>query len=196
MSRTVEMLSIRRFLSTLAIGAWVATVASAQSTGSTDHVLPADTAVRTGVLPNGLRYYVRHNGWPAHRAELRLVVNAGSVLEDDDQRGLAHFLEHVAFDGTTHFPKHALIHYLQSAGMTFGADVNAHTSFDETVYQLTVPTDSAAVLGQGLQILEDWAHNLTFDSAEIDRERRVVIEEWRLGRGAGARIGARADSAV
>src|ERR1700739_2458336 len=108
------MLSIRNFLSTVATGALVATVASAQRSGNTDQVLPDGTAVRTGVLRNGLRYYVRHNGWPAHRAELRLVVNAGSVLEDDDQRGLAHFVEHAAFDGTTHFPKHALIHYLQS----------------------------------------------------------------------------------
>ena len=150
--------------------------------------IPTDPAVITGRLPNGLTYYVRVNRKPEKRAELRLVVNAGSVLEDGTQRGLAHLVEHMAFDGTTHFPRQRLIGYLESTGVRFGADLNAETGFDETVYQLTVPTDSAALLETGIRILGDWAHGVTFDPHELDRERHVVIEEWRLGRGAGQRI--------
>jgi zinc protease len=147
-----------------------------------------DPAVTTGRLPNGLRYVVRRNARPAHRAELRLVVNAGSVLEDDDQLGLAHFAEHMAFNGTRNFAKQELVDFLERIGMRFGADLNAGTSFDETVYQLLVPTDSAGLLEQGIQILEDWAHGVAFDSTEIEKERGVVIEEWRLGQGAGNRM--------
>ncbi|HEX6927052.1 MAG TPA: insulinase family protein [Longimicrobiaceae bacterium] len=150
--------------------------------------LPADTSVRIGELENGLRYYIRENHEPRARAELRLVVNAGSVLEAEDQRGVAHFVEHMAFNGTTNFEKQALVDYLEHIGMRFGPDVNAYTSFDETVYLLTVPTDSAGVLDTGLQILEDWATGISFDSLEVEKERGVVIEEWRLGRGAGSRM--------
>ncbi len=150
--------------------------------------LPVDPAVTTGVFDNGLRYYIRANSRPENRAELRLVVNAGSVLEDDDQLGLAHFVEHMAFNGTRNYPKQELIEYLEHIGMRFGADINAYTDFDETVYILTVPTDSTAVFQQAFQILEDWAHQVSFDDAEIDLERGVVIEEWRLGRGASARM--------
>lgn len=150
--------------------------------------LPVDTAVTVGKLPNGIRYYIRVNHEPRHRAELRLVVNVGSILEDSTQRGIAHFVEHMAFNGTTHFARQELVDYLESTGVRFGADLNASTGFDETVYQLTVPTDSAGLLARGVQVLEDWAHGLTFDPAEIDRERGVVIEEWRRGRGAAQRI--------
>ena len=150
--------------------------------------LPLDPAVVTGTLPNGLRYYIRKNSRPAHRAELRLVVNAGSILEADDQRGLAHFVEHMAFNGTSHFKKQALVDYIESIGMRFGADLNASTSFDETIYQLQVPTDTLRLLDTGLQILEDWARGVTFDTTEIRKERGVVIEEWRLGQGAGNRM--------
>ncbi|MCH6547759.1 MAG: insulinase family protein, partial [Gemmatimonadetes bacterium] len=122
------------------------------------------------------------------RAELRLVVNAGSILEDDDQRGLAHFVEHMAFNGTHNFPKQELVEYLERIGMRFGPDINAYTTFDETVYMLTVPTDTAEVFERAFQILEDWAHQVSFDDGEIDLERGVVIEEWRLGRGAAARM--------
>ncbi len=153
-----------------------------------DAPLPVDSSVTVGMLPNGLRYYIRVNHEPRHRAELRLVVNAGSILEDSAQRGVAHFVEHMAFNGTTHFARQELVDYLESTGVRFGADLNAHTSFDETVYQLTVPTDSAGLLSRGIQVLEDWAHGLTFDSSEVDRERGVVIEEWRRGRGASQRI--------
>jgi zinc protease len=153
-----------------------------------DQRLPQDPQVRIGTLENGLRYYIRPNNEPRNRAELRLVVNAGSVLEDDDQRGLAHFVEHMAFNGTRRFPKQALVDYLEGVGMRFGPDVNAYTSFDETVYQLTLPTDSAGVLETGFAVLEDWAHGVLFDSAEVRKERGVVVEEWRLGQGAGARL--------
>ena len=150
--------------------------------------LPVDPAVTIGVFDNGLRYYIRANSRPENRAELRLVVNAGSVLEDDDQLGLAHFVEHMAFNGTRNYPKQELTEYLEHIGMRFGPDINAYTDFDETVYILTVPTDSTAVFQQAFQILEDWAHQVSFDDAEIDLERGVVIEEWRLGRGASARM--------
>jgi zinc protease len=150
--------------------------------------LPIDPAVTVGRLDNGLRYFVRRNGRPEQRAELRLVVNAGSVLEDEDQLGLAHFLEHMAFNGTENFEKQELIDYLQFIGMRFGADVNAYTGFDQTVYMLTVPTDSAEIVETAFQILEDWAHGIAFDSVEVEKERGVVLEEWRLGQGAWARI--------
>jgi len=151
-------------------------------------VVPSDKSVIHGVLPNGLHYYVKKNNYPAHRAELRLVINAGSILEDEKERGLAHVLEHMAFDGSAHFPKHALWDYLERVGLSPGADLNAETSFDETTYKLTVPTDSAAILAQGITALEDIAHTLALDSSEFARERPVVIEEWRLGQGAGQRM--------
>jgi zinc protease len=150
--------------------------------------LPHDPHVVMGQLPNGLRYFIRENRRPEKRAELRLVVNAGSILEDEKQLGLAHFVEHMAFNGTRSFARQELVGYLESIGMRFGADLNAYTSFDETVYMLQVPTDSAGPLETGVQILEEWAHAVAFDPAEIDRERGVVVEEWRLGQGAGERL--------
>src|SRR3954466_4302957 len=120
--------------------------------------VPVDPQITVGRLPNGMRYYVRANHQPAARAELRLVVNAGSVLEDDDQRGLAHFVEHMSFNGTLNFPGQDVAAFIQALGMRFGAHVNAHTSFDETVYQLQIPTDNSAVIDRSLLIMEDWAH--------------------------------------
>ena len=150
--------------------------------------LPVAPGVVQGTLPNGLRYYVRRNDKPQRRAELRLVVRAGSILEDGDQRGLAHFVEHMAFNGTRRFPKQAIVSFLERSGMRFGADLNAYTSFDETVYMLQIPTDTAALLDTALDVLQDWASAVTFDSTEFARERGVVIEEWRTGRGAEQRI--------
>src|SRR3984893_17458971 len=150
--------------------------------------IAVDPLITVGTLPNGLRYYIRANRQPQARAELRLVVNAGSVLEDDDQRGLAHFVEHMSFNGTLHFPNMEVAGFMQSLGMRFGAHVNAHTSFDETVYELQVPTNNPAVIDRSLLVLEDWAHNVSFDPVEIDRERGVILEEWRLGLGADERI--------
>ena len=163
-----------------------ATVKSAQQPA--DGPLPFDPAVTQGVLPNGMRYYIRENHKPEKRAELRLVVNAGSVLEDEDQRGLAHMVEHMAFRGTKRFAKNEISSYLESVGMRFGPDINAFTSFDETVYMITVPTDTAAIVDKGFQILSEWAHNVAFEPSQIEKERPVVIEEWRLGQGAENRM--------
>jgi zinc protease len=150
--------------------------------------LPMDSRVKTGVLPNGLKYYIMKNAEPKNRAQLRLMVKAGSVLENDEQQGLAHFMEHMNFNGTKNFPKNELVNFLQKSGVRFGADLNAYTSFDETVYMLPVPTDSIEVFKKGMQILEDWAHNATLDPSEIDKERGVVLEESRTGKGANARM--------
>jgi zinc protease len=153
--------------------------------------LPVSPRVRIGKLPNGITYYIRHNEEPKDRAELRLVVHAGSILETEKQVGLAHFTEHMAFNGTKNFAKQELVDFLERSGVSFGADLNAYTSFDETVYMLQLPTDSMNVFRKGFQILEDWAHNVTFDDSEIDKERGVVIEEWRLGQGASERMRAK-----
>ncbi len=150
--------------------------------------IPVDQQIRIGKLDNGLTYYIRKNSKPENRVELRLAVKAGSVLEDDDQQGLAHFVEHMAFNGTKNFAKNELVNYLQSVGVQFGPEINAYTSLDETVYMLTLPTDSVHILEKGFQIMEDWAHNLTFDDAEIDKERGVIVEEWRLGQGPTQRM--------
>ena len=150
--------------------------------------LPFDPAVTVGVLSNGMRYYIRVNHKPEKRAELRLVLNAGSVLEDADQRGLAHMVEHMAFRGTKRFANNEISSYLESVGMRYGPDINAYTSFDETVYMVTVPTDTAAIVDKGFQILSEWAHNVAFEPSQIEKERPVVIEEWRLGQGAENRM--------
>ena len=156
--------------------------------GVEDPVLPLDPQITVGTLDNGLRYLIRKNQKPEKRAELRLTVNVGSVLEDEEQQGLAHFAEHMAFNGTRNFAKQELIDYLESIGMRFGPDLNAYTSFDETVYMLTVPTDTVGVVETAFQIFEDWAYQVSYDEEEIDKERGVVIEEWRLGRGAQRRM--------
>ena len=179
-----------------ALGLWLAgcatTAPAPVSTDKTpdplDAQLSMDPEVVTGELANGLRYVIRKNAKPEKRAELRLTINVGSILEEDAQQGLAHFVEHMAFNGTRNFAKQELVDYLESIGMRFGPDLNAYTSFDETVYMLTVPTDSAGVVDQAFQILEDWAHQMSFDAEEIDKERGVVVEEWRLRRGAQQRM--------
>ena len=169
--------------------ATTSTVEPSEIVAQVADTLPSgDTVAIRGRLANGLTYYVRRNAEPPRRAELRLVVNAGSVLEDEDQRGLAHVVEHMAFNGTRRFPEQRLVDWLEGVGMRFGPDVNAYTSFDETVYLLSLPTDTAGVLETGLDILEDWATAITFDTAEVRKERGVVLEEWRLGLGAGARV--------
>jgi len=155
---------------------------------SLDDNLPMDPAIIKKKLENGLIYYIRKNEHPENRAELRLVINAGSILEDDDQQGLAHFCEHMAFNGTKNFKKQELVNYLETIGMRFGPEINAYTSFDETVYMLELPTDSSEIIETGFQVLEDWAHLVSYDDEEINKERGVVVEEWRLGRGARARM--------
>lgn len=153
-----------------------------------DAKIPFDAAVRTGKLKNGLTYYIRKNAKPENKVDLRLVVNAGSLQETDEQQGLAHFMEHMNFNGTKRFPKNALVDYLQSIGVKFGQHLNAYTSFDETVYFLPIPSDSPEKLEKGFQILEDWAFNANLTPEEIDKERGVVLEEYRLGLGADKRM--------
>jgi zinc protease len=149
---------------------------------------PLDARVKRGKLANGLTYFILPHTKPEKRAYFWLVVNAGSTLEDDDQQGLAHFIEHMGFNGTRRFPKQDIVNFVERAGMSFGAHLNAYTSFDETVYTLQVPTDSPELVDKALQILRDWAGDVTLDGPEIEKERGVVLEEWRLGRGAGRRL--------
>jgi len=137
--------------------------------------LPLDPSIRMGKLLNGFTYYIRKNTEPAKRVQLYLVNKVGSILEEEDQRGLAHFMEHMSFNGTTHYPKNELVHYLQKSGVRFGADLNAYTSFDETVYQLPIPTDSPAILQNGLQIMRDWAA-----AALICLCRMIRWGRWRI----------------
>jgi len=151
-------------------------------------LIPVSPDVRKGKLANGLTYYIRKNSKPEKKVELRLAIKAGSILETDDQQGLAHFTEHMAFNGSKHFKKNELVSFLQSIGVEFGADLNAYTGFDETVYILPIPTDKPANLEQGFLALEDWASTVTFDAKEIDKERGIVLEESRLGKGAGDRM--------
>ena len=150
--------------------------------------IPVDRAVKIGKLENGLTYYIRKNEKPENRVEMRLAVDVGSMQEDEDQQGLAHFTEHMAFNGSKDFPKNELVSYLQSIGMRFGGDLNAYTSFDETVYMLTVPTDKPEYVETGLKVLQNWAAYLTLEGKEIDGERGIILEEWRMGLGADDRM--------
>src|SRR5438105_4228703 len=150
--------------------------------------IPIDPNVKVGKLPNGLTYYIQRNPKPEKKMELRLAVNAGSILEENEQRGLAHFMEHMGFNGSKHFPKNELVDYLQKVGVKFGADLNAYTGFDETVYILPISSDNPEVLEKGFTVLEDWAFNNLMDTVEINKERGVVLEESRLSKGAQERM--------
>jgi zinc protease len=161
---------------------------TAKKLDALDEPLPLDKRITKGKLDNGLTYYVLPHQKPEKRAQVWLAVNAGSVLEDDDQRGLAHFVEHMGFNGTKRFPKQELVDFLEKSGIRFGADLNAYTSFDETVYTLQVPTDKPELLKRSISVLRDWADGIAFEPQEVEKERGVVLEEWRLGRGAGMRI--------
>ncbi|WP_130735328.1 pitrilysin family protein [Flavobacterium sp. J27] len=153
-----------------------------------DSPIPMDPSVKMGKLKNGLTYYIKKNSKPENKVVLRLMVNAGSILETDEQQGLAHFMEHMCFNGTKRFPKNKLVDYLQSIGVKFGQHLNAYTSFDETVYFLPIPSDDKEKVEKGFQIIEDWAFNTTLTPEEIDKERGVVLEEYRLGLGADKRM--------
>ena len=150
--------------------------------------IPTDPNVKIGKLDNGLTYYIQNNGKPEDKLELRLAIKAGSILETDEQQGLAHFIEHMNFNGTKNFEKNELVDYLQSIGVKFGADLNAYTSFDETVYILPIPSDDPEKLEGGFTVLEDWAHNALLTEEAIDGERGVVLEEYRLGLGPDKRM--------
>ena len=153
-----------------------------------DDPIPPDPAIKIGKLENGLTYYIKKNTKPEQRIELRLAVNAGSVCETDGQQGLAHFVEHMCFNGTKNFPSNRIIDMLEEMGVKFGADLNAFTGFDQTIYLLKVPSDKEEWINRGFQVLEDWAHQVTLDDGEIDKERGVIVEEWRLGLGAEDRM--------
>jgi len=165
-----------------------AVLLSAQNNFDLKSAIPQDPKVSKGVLPNGMTYYVRANETPKNRAELFLVVKAGSIDEDDDQQGLAHFCEHMSFNGTKNFPKHELTDYFESIGMKFGPEINAETGFDETVYMLKVPLDSSVFMEKGLQVLYDWASQNTDSDEEINKERGIIHEEYRGGRDANYRM--------
>lgn len=175
-----------RFLIHLSILLLTAGISSAQI-NLTDKI-PVAPEIKLGTLPNGLTYYIRKNSKPEKKVELRLIVKAGAILEDDDQQGLAHFTEHMAFNGSKHFKKNDLVSFLQSIGVEFGADLNAYTGFDETVYILPIPVDKPENLEKGFLVLEDWASTVAFEASEIDKERGVVLEEDRLGKGAEERM--------
>ncbi|HUX94155.1 MAG TPA: insulinase family protein [Bacteroidales bacterium] len=150
--------------------------------------IPPDPNIRIGRLENGLTYYIKYNKKPEQRIELRLAINAGSICENDSQLGLAHFCEHMCFNGTKNFPSNRIIDMLEEMGMKFGEEINAYTSFDQTIYMLKVPADKPESINRGFQVLEDWAHQVSLDDVEIDKERNVIIEEWRLGLGAEERM--------
>lgn len=139
-------------------------------------------------MPNGITYYILPNKKPEKKVELRLILNSGSLSEEDDQQGLAHMAEHMAFNGTTNFKKNDIVSFLQDIGVGFGSDLNAYTSFDRTVYILPIPTDKPGNLEKGFQVLEDWAHNVTYLTADIEGERAIILEESRLGKGADDRM--------
>ena len=151
--------------------------------------IPVDNAVRIGKLDNGLTYYIRHNEWPEQKANFYIAQRVGSIQENDDQRGLAHFLEHMAFNGSEHFPDSTLLEYTRSLGVEFGSNLNAYTSIDQTVYRICdVPTKREAALDSCVLILKDWSNGLTLDGKEIDKERGVIHQEWQLNEGPGQRM--------
>jgi zinc protease len=155
---------------------------------SSKDMIPIDPEIIKGKLPNGLTYYIKENKKPENRAEFMLVTKIGSVLENDDQRGLAHFCEHIAFEGTKAFPKNEIDNFLQSIGMRYGKDLNAYTGFDQTVFFFQLPMDDKDKFEKGFNILLEWAHNVTYADSAINKERGVVIEEWRLRKGAEDRV--------
>jgi zinc protease len=176
---------LRRVITVVALSLVAGNVANSQDLNAK---LPTDPHVIKGKFDNGLTYYIRPNGKPEKKVELRLAAKVGSIVEDDDQRGLAHFMEHMNFNGTKNFKKNELVDYLQQIGVEFGADLNAYTGFDQTVYILPIPTDKPGNLDKGFQIIEDWAHNALLTDKDIDDERGVVLEESRMGKGAEMRM--------
>ncbi|WP_299837271.1 pitrilysin family protein [uncultured Tenacibaculum sp.] len=174
MKKVVKLFTLVLFVSQIVV---------AQSTK-----IPNDPSVKTGKLSNGLTYFVKQNAKPANKVELRLAIKAGSVLEDEDQLGLAHFMEHMNFNGTKDFKRNELIDYLQSIGVKFGAHLNAYTGFDQTVYILPIPSDDKEKLDKGFQIIENWAHGALLEGKDIDEERGVVLEEYRSRSDANSRM--------
>ncbi len=179
---------MKNLLSLLLLPLLFLSIANFTNAQNLNESIPFDKDIKTGVLPNGLKYYIKKNDKPEKKIELRMVVNAGSMQEDDDQQGLAHFMEHMCFNGLKNFPKNEIVSYLQSIGVEFGADLNAYTSFDETVYILPIPADDKDKIEKGFTILADWSGNALLEGSEIDAERGVVLEESRMGKGADDRM--------
>ena len=164
---------------------FVVGLATAQEMGQ----IPVDKNVRIGKLQNGLTYYIRHNDWPEHVANFYIAQRVGSIQENDDQRGLAHFLEHMAFNGSEHFPDSTLLEFTRGLGVEFGSNLNAYTSIDQTVYRVCdVPTKRQSALDSCVLILKDWSNGLTLAGSEIDKERGVIHQEWQLRSSASQRI--------
>lgn len=170
------------------IAVLISMVSFAQQDSRDESILPLDPKVKVGKLENGMTYYIRQNAKPENRVELTLAVYAGSILEENDQQGLAHMLEHMAFNGTKNFQKHEIINFLESIGMKFGPEVNAYTSFDETVYGIKVPLDKPEYLEKGLLVIHDWASGISLEDEEIAKEAGIIEEEWRMGQGANDRM--------
>jgi len=174
---------MKKFLTLLLLVTSMVTLAQQNPT------LPVDPNVRTGKLENGLTYYVRHNGQPENRADFYIAQKVGSMQEEDNQAGLAHFLEHMAFNGTENFPGKSMLNYLQDNGIKFGTNINAYTSFDETVYFLTdIPTTNRNLMDSALLVLHDWANAIALEEEELESERGVIREEWRTRGGAQQRL--------
>src|SRR3954465_11588381 len=186
-SRLLRAALVTAVIPLLALAALAQQAAPARTFAPQD-VIPFDAAVRRATLPNGLTYYIRQNTRPANRVLLRLAVKTGSLDEADDQQGLAHMVEHMAFNGSAHFKPGELISYFESTGARLGPHVNAYTSFEETVYMLDLPSDKPEIVDRGLDAMSDFAGGLSLDPKEVDKERGVVIEEWRGGLGAGSRV--------
>ncbi|MDA3822275.1 MAG: pitrilysin family protein, partial [Bacteroidales bacterium] len=162
---------------------------SIKSQSAKDLILPLDQEVKYGVLVNGMTYYIKHNEEPKNRASFYMIQNVGAILEEDSQNGLAHFLEHMAFNGTEHFPEKGILNTLQKHGVAFGYNINAYTSTDETVYNLSeIPTDKPGLLDTCLLVLNDWSNYLLLTEEEIEAERGVISEEWRTRRNARFRM--------
>ncbi len=176
--RIVIILTLLGFISTVLVAQIV----------DPSKAIPADPSIKIGKLDNGITYYIKANKKPEKRVEFRLAINAGSVCETDGQQGLAHFVEHMCFNGTKNFPSNKMVDMLEEMGVKFGAELNAGTGFDQTVYMLKVPTDKEEWINRGFQVLEDWAHQVSMEESEIDKERNVIVEEWRLGLGAEDRM--------
>lgn len=178
----------QKFRTTILLALFIAGCTSGMAQTNLSENLPTDTAVKIGKLENGLTYYIRQNRKPEQKVELRLALNVGSIVEDNDQLGLAHMAEHMAFNGTKNFRKNEIVSFLQDIGVGFGSDLNAYTGFDETVYILPIPTDKPGNLEKGFQVLEDWAHQVTYLDEDINNERAIILEESRLGKGAQDRM--------
>jgi zinc protease len=177
---------MKRFLIIISVFLFALNVNAQQGKGIP---VPVDPDYRIGKLPNGLTYYIRHNTEPEKRASYYIIQNVGALLENDSQNGLAHFLEHMSFNGTKHFPDKAILNTLEKHGVAFGYNINAYTAWDETVYNLSdVPVDAPGLIDTCLTILADWSDYLTLDGKEIDKERGVIIEEWRTRRTADWRL--------